>query len=69
MSNLFEAGHLVLLFGGAFLLLKIVANMDRYHNLRLFVLVAIFTLLVIVFFLEYGFTLGNPIRCGAGDHF
>ena len=42
--------------------------MDRYHNLRVFVLVTIFTFLVIVFFLEYGFTLGNPIRCNA-DHF
>ena len=62
MSNLSEAGQLVMLFAGALLLLKAVANMDRYYNLRVFVLVTIFSLLVIVFFLKYGFTLGYPHR-------
>ena len=60
MSNLSEAAHLVLLFAGALLLFQKVANMERYHNLRVFVLITILSLVVIVFFVEYGFTLGNP---------
>lgn len=34
--------------------------MERYHNLRVFVLVTILSFFVIVFFLAYGFTMGNP---------
>ena len=62
MSSLSEAGHLVLLLAGAFLLFKRVAEMDRYHNLRVFVLVTILSFFVIVFFLAYGLTMGNPHR-------
>jgi hypothetical protein len=45
---------------GVILLLKRVANMDRYHRLRVFVLRAILSSLVIWFFFVYGFSLGNP---------
>ena len=71
MSDLTEAGNLVLLFVGALLLLKKVANMDRYHNLRVFVLITILSFLVIVFFLEYGFTMGYPrlSECYGEDSF
>lgn len=71
MSNLSEAGQLVLLIGGALLLFKRIAEMDRYHNLRVFVLVTILSFFVIVFFLVFGLTMGNPgaYDCGAGDHF
>ena len=54
-----EAVHFFLLVLGVVLSLKKVAEMDRYDNLRIFVFTTILSLLVIYFFLEYGFTLGN----------
>ena len=45
---------------GVILLLKRVADMDRYHTLRVILLTSILSFLVILFFLGYGFTLGNP---------
>jgi hypothetical protein len=50
----------VALLMGVILLLKRVANMDRYHTLRVVVLTSILSCLVIWFFFGYGFSLGNP---------
>lgn len=54
--------QLVLLLIGFVLLLKRLADMDRYHNLRVVVLTTILSCIVIYFFFEYGFTLGNPME-------
>jgi len=52
--NLFDL--LALLFG-VMLLLKRVADMDRYHALRIIVLTSILSIIVIYLVLGYGFTL------------
>jgi len=47
---------------GILLSVKKVAEMDRYHMLRVVVVTSILSFFVILFFLAYGFTLGNPIQ-------
>lgn len=49
----------VIILSGALLFLKRVAEMERYHDLRVVILTTIFSSVVIVSFLAYGFTLGN----------
>jgi dolichyl-phosphate-mannose--protein O-mannosyl transferase len=64
--------HLVPLLFGVVLLLKKAAEMERYHNLRVIVLTAILSWIVICFFVAYGLTLGNPIEpydCVDEQHF
>jgi hypothetical protein len=51
---------LVILFVGVLLLFRKAAQMERYHTLRVFLLTAVLCSGVICFFLEYGFTFGNP---------
>ena len=52
--------HFVTFLFGVILLLKRVAEMDRYHKLRVIVLTSILSCIAIYFFLAYGFTLGSP---------
>ena len=52
--------HIFILLGGAILLLRKVADIEGHHTLRVIILTAIFSLPVILFFLGYGLTLGNP---------
>ena len=49
----------VIILSGALLCLKRVAEMERYHDLRVVILTTIFSSVLIVSFLAYGFTLGN----------
>jgi len=51
---------LVFVFTGVLLVFRKVAQMERHHTLRVFLLTAILSIGVICFFLMYGFTLGNP---------
>jgi dolichyl-phosphate-mannose--protein O-mannosyl transferase len=51
---------LVFVFTGTLLVFRKVAQMERHHTLRVFLLTAILSIGVICFFLMYGFTLGNP---------
>jgi hypothetical protein len=55
-----DPGQLMLLAIGIVLFLKKVAEMDRYHVLRVVVLTVILSCIVIYFFLEIGLTLGDP---------
>jgi hypothetical protein len=50
----------LIILSGTLLCLKRVAEMERYHDLRVVVLTTILSSFVILFFLGYGFTLGNP---------
>ncbi|HEV8133149.1 MAG TPA: hypothetical protein VGP85_00660 [Pyrinomonadaceae bacterium] len=51
---------LVMVFTGVLLLFRRVAQMERHHTLRVFLLTAVLSIGVICFFLMFGFTLGNP---------
>jgi hypothetical protein len=62
----------VIIISGALVCLKKIAEMDRYHELRVLVLTAILSAVAILFFLGYGLTLGNPVfyDCASQDgHF
>ena len=50
---------LVIVFIGVLLVFRQVAQMERHHTLRVFLLTAVLSIGVICFFLAYGFTLGN----------
>ena len=50
---------LVFFFTGVLLVFRKVAQMERHHTLRVFLLTAVLSIGVICFFLAYGFTLGN----------
>jgi hypothetical protein len=51
--------HLVIVLAGAVFLLKKVAEMDRYHDLRVWALTLLLSCIVIYFFLIYGLTAGR----------
>ena len=51
---------LIIVFTGVLLLFRRVAQMERHHTLRVFLLTAVLSIGVICFFLMYGFTLGHP---------
>ena len=55
-----DAIHILILVGGGILLLRKVAEIEGHHALRVVILTTIFSLPVILFFLGYGLTLGNP---------
>lgn len=59
-SGSFDAIDLFLLVIGGFLLLKKVAELEGHHRLRVAILTVVFSVPVILFFLGYGLTLGNP---------
>ena len=50
---------LIIVFTGVLLVFRKVAQMERHHTLRVFLLTAVLSIGVICFFLAYGFTLGN----------
>ena len=52
---------LFIILAGAIVCLKRLAEMERYHTLRVVVLTSVLSFFVIVFFLKYGFTLGSPL--------
>ena len=54
-----NALDLVFVFTGVLLVFRRVAQMERHHTLRVFLLTAVLSIGVICFFLAYGFTLGN----------
>jgi hypothetical protein len=56
--------HTFILVIGGFRLLKKVAEIDGHHTLRVVILTTIFSLPVILFFIYYGLTLGNPHSYG-----
>lgn len=63
---------LVIIAFGLVLTLKRVADMTRYHTLRVVALTSFLGFIVIFLFLAYGFTLGNPnysSDCLDFDHF
>jgi hypothetical protein len=62
MTDLAQVIDLAILLLGGILLIKRVAEMDRYHAVRVVVLTSILGSVVVYFFLVYGFTLGNPIQ-------
>ena len=49
----------VIILSGALVCLKRIAEMQRYHELRIVLLTSIFSVIVILFFLGYGLTFGN----------
>jgi len=59
----------VIILSGALICLKRIAEMQRYHKLR--VVIAILSFFVILFFLGYGLSCGNPLQanCGDNEHF
>ena len=64
--------QIVLVFIGLLLLVRKVAEMERYHYLRVVFLTAILSCIVIFLFVVYGFTFGHgidePSPCTV-DHF
>lgn len=54
--------QIVLVFVGLLLLVRKVAEMDRYHYVRVVFLTAILSCIVIFLFLVYGFTFGRGIE-------
>ena len=61
----------VIILSGALLCFKRVAEMERYHDLRVVILTTIFSFIVFVFFLAFGLSLGDPIYydCPSAEHF
>ena len=56
-----DYADLFIIVSGAVLCLKKVAEMERYHMLRVVVLTSILSYFVVLFFIGYGFTLGYPL--------
>ena len=71
MFSTFNFLDYVILFSGAILCFKRVAEMERYHTLRVVAITAILSYFVVLFFIGYGFTFGNPIEydCESEYHF
>ena len=61
----------VIILSGTLLCLKRVAEMERYHNLRVLVLTAILSYVVILFFVGYVLAPCNPplVDCVDDGHF
>ncbi len=64
----------VIILSGALLCFKRVAEMERYHDLRVVILTTILSAVVILFFVAVGFTFGNPHYfyyddCPSPEHF
>jgi len=57
LSNAYD---LIIVFVGVLLLFRRVAQIERYHTLRVVLITAVLSVGVIFFFLLYGFTFGNP---------
>lgn len=51
--------HVVIVLAGGVFLLKKVAEMDRYHDLRVWALTLLLSCIVIYFFLVWGFTMAG----------
>ena len=60
MQTPFDAIHVFMLVIGGFLLLKKVAEVEGHLALRVLILTTIFSVPVLLFFIGYGLTLGNP---------
>jgi hypothetical protein len=63
MISMFSSANyadLVIIISGVLLCLKRIAEMERYHTLRVVVITAILSYFVILFFVGYGLTLGHP---------
>ena len=52
----------LIILSGVLLCFKRVAEMQRYHTLRVVVLTSVLSFFVILFFIGYGFRLGAPPR-------
>jgi hypothetical protein len=58
----------VIILSGALICLKRIAEMQRYHKLRVVILTAILSFFVILFFIGYGLSCGNPLQSNCGDN-
>ena len=58
----------VIILSGLLLCLKRVAQMERYHLVRVVVLTSILSFFVILFFIGYGLSCGNPLQSNCGDN-
>jgi hypothetical protein len=66
----------VIILSGALVCLKRIAEMQRYHELRVVILTSILSVFVILFFIGFGLTFGNPgcnppiqMNQAGADHF
>lgn len=61
----------VIILSGLVLCFKRLAEMERYHLVRVVVLTSILSFFVILFFIGYGLSCGNllPSNCGDNDNF
>ena len=62
----------VILLSGALLCFKRVAQMERYHDLRVVILTTILSFIVFFFFLAYCLSFANPFyynECPSPQHF
>jgi hypothetical protein len=70
--SLSNPGDVVALLVGAVLLLKKIADVERYHDLRVILLTSILSFIAILFFLVYGLTQSGSIYapdCVDEQHF
>jgi len=56
-----NVNDLLIVFIGVLLLFRTLAQMERHHTLRVFLMTALLSCGVIFFLLMYGFTLGSPV--------
>ena len=56
LSNAYD---LIIVFAGVLLLFRRVAQIERYHTLRVVLITAVLSVGLMFFFLLYGLTLGN----------
>ena len=61
MLHTFSPADLLILVSGVVLCMKRVAEMESYHTLRVVVLTSFLSYFVVLFFIGYGLTLGNPL--------
>jgi len=57
-----EPANFVMLLIGILVMLKKFGEMERYLELRVFILTTLFSTFVVYFFLTYGFALTDPIN-------
>ena len=59
--SLLDVLHVVIVLAGGVFLLKKVAEMDRYHDLRVWALTLLLSCIVIYFFLVFGLTMAGRV--------
>ena len=59
--SLSDVLHVLIVLAGGVFLFKKVAEMSRYHNLRVWALTLILSCIVVYFFLAWGLTMGGGV--------